>query len=612
MTVTATSVADPTKTATATVKLTPTVTAPTIGAVENGASNLSGPIAPGEIVALYGSGLGPAQLTQFQPDSNGFAPSQLAGTSVFFNNIPGALIYTSATQVGAVVPYAITGTDVQVTVTYQGQTSNPVTVPVAVSAPGVFTQDSSGVRQALAVNQDGSANGSSHPAPAGSFITLYATGEGRTSPPGVDGKPATAPLPEPILPVTVTIGGQSASVQYAGGAPGIVAGVMQLNVEVPSTAPGGTAVPVVIMTGGNTSNTVTLAIQGQSTLPLANLEVTIVSPGLLKSGDIFTYTVTVHNTGNADAQNVTLADTLSGEVAFVSCSVPTGSCTQNGPAVTVALGTIATGNSVVVVITASVLAVIDSNTILNNASVSTSSTVFSTAGNQASISATVVPTITSLSPSSITAGGPAFTMTVNGTAFASGAAVQWNGAALGTTFVGATQLKAVVSANLISGLGAATVLVKNPDGSLSNVVSMTVAAAVVSGPAGPKGPVGPKGPSGPQGPAGSPGPAGTTGPQGPAGPQIQTSTVCQSNVPLNLVKASCASTTLAYVSVPGGSCNVTSDTGKCNAAGSSSPSGQTAAQCAVCAVEITETPTKKILTILVNPTAVRLNFSGDQ
>jgi uncharacterized protein (TIGR03437 family) len=137
-----------------------------------------------------------------------------------------------------------------------------LTVPVAASAPGVFTADSSGQGQAAALNQDTTPNSATTPAKIGDVITLFATGEGQTSPPGVDGKPATGTLPQPVLPVTVTIGGQTAHVAYAGGAPNEVAGVMQLNVQVPSGIQTGDAVPVILWVGYAASQSgVTVAIR---------------------------------------------------------------------------------------------------------------------------------------------------------------------------------------------------------------------------------------------------------------------------------------------------------------------------------------------------------------
>ena len=126
----------------------------TISQVANGASNLPGPIAPGEIVVVYGSGLGPAQTTSYQLIS-GFVPTSLAGTRILFNGIPAPILYTSAGQVSAVVPFATPPGNVQVLAEYQSQSSAPVAVTAAAAAPALFTLDSSGTGQAQATNQDG-------------------------------------------------------------------------------------------------------------------------------------------------------------------------------------------------------------------------------------------------------------------------------------------------------------------------------------------------------------------------------------------------------------------------------------------------------------------------
>jgi uncharacterized protein (TIGR03437 family) len=238
---------------------------PTISAVTNAASNLVRPIAPGEIVVLYGSGLGPAQLTSASVGGDGLYDAALAGTRVQFDGIAAPMLYNSATQVAAIVPYEVTGGSVQVTAAYQGQTSSPVTLPLAGSAPGMFTIGSTGLGQAAAVNQSGAINSSSTPAPIGSVISLFATGEGQTSPAGVDGKPAATPLPTPILPVTVTIGGVTVNdFQYVGGAPGDVAGLLQINAVIPAGVMPASAVPVVIKVGDATSQAgVTIAVSGK-------------------------------------------------------------------------------------------------------------------------------------------------------------------------------------------------------------------------------------------------------------------------------------------------------------------------------------------------------------
>jgi uncharacterized protein (TIGR03437 family) len=173
------------------------------------------------------------------------------------------MIYTWATQVAAIVPYGITGTTAQVAVTYQGQATAAFSVAVAASASGVFSLDSTGAGQAAAINQDGlTLNTPAKPAKIGDIISLYATGEGQTSPSGVDGRPAAIPLPQPILPVTVIIGGQTVTPQYAGGAPGLVAGLMQINVQIPSGIQTGNPVPVVVQVGSVSSQPgVTIAVR---------------------------------------------------------------------------------------------------------------------------------------------------------------------------------------------------------------------------------------------------------------------------------------------------------------------------------------------------------------
>ncbi len=185
-----------------------------IGAVVDAASESAVPITPGKIVVIYGAGLGPAGLIQNQP-SNGLFGTTVGGTVVSFNGTAAPLIYTSATQVAAIVPYAVTGMTAQVTVSYQGETSAGFTVPVALSAPSIFTSNETGAGQAAALNADGTVNTAANPVKIGGYISLYATGEGQTSPSGVDGKLGSSSI-HPLLPVSVTVGGIPATVQYEG------------------------------------------------------------------------------------------------------------------------------------------------------------------------------------------------------------------------------------------------------------------------------------------------------------------------------------------------------------------------------------------------------------
>jgi len=237
-------------------------TAVRIAALTSAASYLAGSVAPGEIVTLFGSGIGPDAGTGTTLDSTGLVTTFLAGTRVLFDGQPSPMIFAQAGQVNAVVPYGVAGrSSVQVQLEAQGQKSNAVTAQVAQAAPGIFTLDSSGTGQAAALNQDNSLNSASNPAPRGSIISLFATGTGQTDPPGTDGKPAAPPLPAPILPVTIEIAGVNAEILYAGSAPGLVAGVLQANVRIPEHAATGSAAPLVLRSGGAQSQPgVTIAI----------------------------------------------------------------------------------------------------------------------------------------------------------------------------------------------------------------------------------------------------------------------------------------------------------------------------------------------------------------
>jgi uncharacterized protein (TIGR03437 family) len=233
---------------------------PSIAAVTNAASNLSSAsISPGEIITLYGISLGPSQLMQA---GGGLFATQLAGATITINGVPAPIIYTSASQTAVIVPYATTGATAQITLAHLGKTAT-FQVPVASSAPGIFTYNSTGKGPAAALNQDGiTVNTVAKPAQTGDVISLFATGEGQTSPAGVDGQLAAAPLPQPVLPVTVTIGGQNAQILYAGGAPGLVAGLMQINVRIPSGIQTGPAVPVAVRVGNASSQAgVTIAVR---------------------------------------------------------------------------------------------------------------------------------------------------------------------------------------------------------------------------------------------------------------------------------------------------------------------------------------------------------------
>lgn len=127
------------------------------------------------------------------------------------------LTFVGAGQINAVVPYDVAGlSSVNVQVQYSGQASDAVDLQVAPTAPGIFTANGSGVGPGAIFNQDGmTVNGPSHPQSRGGYVTVFATGEGQTSPPGVSGAVTTVavtpPLtPAPLAPVEALINGQPA------------------------------------------------------------------------------------------------------------------------------------------------------------------------------------------------------------------------------------------------------------------------------------------------------------------------------------------------------------------------------------------------------------------
>ncbi|MEO8129839.1 MAG: hypothetical protein ABI822_22245, partial [Bryobacteraceae bacterium] len=130
------------------------------------------------------------------------------------------------------------------------------------SLPGLFSANASGRGQGAILNQDNSANTSSNPATKGQAIVLYATGEGQTTPVGVDGKIIGSDLKKSLLPVSVKVGGIDCTVEYAGSAPGLVSGVFQVNVRLSSSVPSGSNVPVVLTVGpASSQDGLTVAIR---------------------------------------------------------------------------------------------------------------------------------------------------------------------------------------------------------------------------------------------------------------------------------------------------------------------------------------------------------------
>ena len=225
---------------------------PTITGVINAASGATGSVAPGMAISIFGALLGPQTGVPWTaPVGDGTAATTLGGTQVLFDGTPAPLLYAASGQVNALAPFELSSkTSTVLQVVYDGVTSAGLTLPVVAAEPGLFTANAAGTGEGAILNQDGKVNSASNPAAAGSTIQLFGTGGGVTVPPSVDG--TLNPIPAPgatlgalALTATATVGGQPATVYYAGPAPGLVAGILQINVTLPSGTPSG-SIPVVV------------------------------------------------------------------------------------------------------------------------------------------------------------------------------------------------------------------------------------------------------------------------------------------------------------------------------------------------------------------------------
>jgi len=222
--------------------------------VTNAAGYQEGGIAPGEMVTIFGTGMAPEGIATLVLDAAGKVATTLNGVQVQFNGTPAPMIYASPGQLAAVAPYELEGrSQVTVQVNWSGQVSNSMSLPVVATAPGIFTADASGTGPAATTTASG-------------VITLYLTGEGQTVPPGTTGKVTTISgtpslTPAPAASLSIMVGDRPADFTFAGEAPGIVGGVLQLNVAIPKALPPGTY-PITVTLGGRpTQSGVTIAVQ---------------------------------------------------------------------------------------------------------------------------------------------------------------------------------------------------------------------------------------------------------------------------------------------------------------------------------------------------------------
>jgi hypothetical protein len=172
-------------------------------------------------------------------------PTEAGNVEVTFDATPAPLLWVQDSQINAVVPWEVAGPTTQVCVVYNNVQTNCLTWPVVEASPGVFTVDG---LHAAALNQDGTINSATNPAPLNSIVAVFATGLGPISPTQADGSLVALPLPVNILPLTVQAANPSSSLSppcgmeilppcppfsfepaYSEPAPFLIAGASQIN-----------------------------------------------------------------------------------------------------------------------------------------------------------------------------------------------------------------------------------------------------------------------------------------------------------------------------------------------------------------------------------------------
>jgi len=238
-------------------------TLPLVTAVLNAGSQATSGISPGELLTIFGQNIGPATPVGFTLGADGRVTTVLGGAQVMFDGIAAPLLYASSTQLNVIAPYEIAGSAAtSISALFNGTTTLAGAYPVVASSPGIFTLGSGGSGQGAVLNQDGSLNSASNPAPRGSIIQIYFTGQGVTNPTGITGEITGADPKQPILPVAVTIGGANETLDYAGSAPDSVSGLCQINATVPTNISVGDQVPIFITVGSYRSqNNVSLSVR---------------------------------------------------------------------------------------------------------------------------------------------------------------------------------------------------------------------------------------------------------------------------------------------------------------------------------------------------------------
>ena len=213
------------------------------------------PLSPGTLVTIFGSDLSEDEAAALALP----LPLQLGGTSVQIAGRALPLLFASARQVNALVPYELpANTSQQLIIRRGGTISHPSRIELATAQPDVFAFPT---REGIVVDVAGRLVTMDNPVAPGDIIVIFAAGLGPVAPEVTSGDAApVSPLAFAAGEVTVTIGGLAAPVFFAGLTPGF-AGLYQINALVPEGVTLGDAITLVVRVGDGVSRSVTIAVR---------------------------------------------------------------------------------------------------------------------------------------------------------------------------------------------------------------------------------------------------------------------------------------------------------------------------------------------------------------
>jgi uncharacterized protein (TIGR03437 family) len=215
-----------------------TVTCVANAATYYGYSDTGFVVAPGEIVSLFGNQIGPSNPVTAAFDGSGNVSSQLAGIEILVGGLRAPILYAAPNQINLVIPFGLAAGPAQpFELRRNGAVVSKFSVRVLPQHMGLFTLNSTGAGQLAALNQDGSVNSPDNPAALGSTVVVFGTGFGVMTPLPVDGSQSPQASNKPVSTYQATVSGVDAAIVYIGNAPTLVAGVVQINVRLPSQLP---------------------------------------------------------------------------------------------------------------------------------------------------------------------------------------------------------------------------------------------------------------------------------------------------------------------------------------------------------------------------------------